>query len=340
MTGPAGRPARGRRDNGLDARDFVPLLDVDPRVGEHLLDVLGLAGIAAYLQPSADLNPIIRSTTLPSRPTDRLWVDRRFAGEARSMLASIDLDDIADPARDLTDPPARPRADSASSTGSAARNPAAMADSSATAGPGGADDLDPRRDRDPHADRDLDRDLDPELDRDLDDDLDLTSDLDDDLDVEAAWEQIVASFDAPVTTPVPSWPAAEDTDDDTDVDSGRGGPSVDVPTNGFRAFGPPTPGPRDSVLAEPDDELANPDDEGYTPPPPPPFPRPSSHAVVGVLAAVVGFVLFFRPSVLGIDQSATMVLGVLGVLGGAAMLVYRLRDGLTTDDDPDDGAVV
>ena len=29
-------------------------------------------GIAAYLQPSADLNPILRTTTDPARPTDRL----------------------------------------------------------------------------------------------------------------------------------------------------------------------------------------------------------------------------------------------------------------------------
>ena len=49
---------------------------MDPRVGEHLLDVLAAGGIAAYLQPTADLNPILRATTLPARPTDRLYVDR------------------------------------------------------------------------------------------------------------------------------------------------------------------------------------------------------------------------------------------------------------------------
>ena len=64
-----GGARRGRRDNGLDAADYAVAGDVDPRVGEHLLDVLAAGGIAAYLQPSADLNPILRTTTYPARPT-------------------------------------------------------------------------------------------------------------------------------------------------------------------------------------------------------------------------------------------------------------------------------
>jgi hypothetical protein len=82
----AGGARRGRRDNGLDAADFTAAGDVDPRVGEHLLDVLQAAGIAAYLQPTADLNPILRATTLPSRPTDRLYVDRTYLEAARVHL--------------------------------------------------------------------------------------------------------------------------------------------------------------------------------------------------------------------------------------------------------------
>ena len=82
----AGGARRGRRDNGLDAADFAVAGDVDPRVGEHLLDVLQAAGIAAYLQPTADLNPILRATTLPSRPTDRLYVDRTYLEDARAHL--------------------------------------------------------------------------------------------------------------------------------------------------------------------------------------------------------------------------------------------------------------
>ena len=58
---------RGRRDNGLDATLWSPLRDVDPRVGEHLLDLLHAVGIAAYLEPSADVGPYTR-TVVPAQP--------------------------------------------------------------------------------------------------------------------------------------------------------------------------------------------------------------------------------------------------------------------------------
>jgi hypothetical protein len=77
---------RGRRDNGLDATLWSPLRDVDPRVGEHLLDVLYVAGIAAYLEPSADVGPYTRTVFLPSPPSDRLFVDRARRAEARSLI--------------------------------------------------------------------------------------------------------------------------------------------------------------------------------------------------------------------------------------------------------------
>ncbi len=85
-TGP-GR--RGRRDNGLSAAAYAPTGDVDPRVGEHLLDALALAGIAAYLRPTYDQHPITRNTVLPSRPTDRLYVDRSRLSEARKLIDQL-----------------------------------------------------------------------------------------------------------------------------------------------------------------------------------------------------------------------------------------------------------
>lgn len=85
----AGGARRGRRDNGLDATEYAVAGDVDPRVGEHLLDVLAAGGIAAYLQPSADLNPVTRTTTIPPRPTDRLYVDRAHLDVARDHLAKL-----------------------------------------------------------------------------------------------------------------------------------------------------------------------------------------------------------------------------------------------------------
>lgn len=105
-------PRRGRRDNGLDAATYIPLADVDPRIGEHLLDVLRLAGVPAYLEPSADVEPYTRALALPSPPTDRLWVDReqRVAareivetevGNPRPQIPEIPGDDR--PSRGLTD---------------------------------------------------------------------------------------------------------------------------------------------------------------------------------------------------------------------------------------------
>jgi len=81
-------PRRGRRDNGLDAAAYVPLGDVDPRVGEHLLDVLRVAGVPAYLEPSADVEPYTRTLALPSPPADRLWVDRERRAEAGEIVAA------------------------------------------------------------------------------------------------------------------------------------------------------------------------------------------------------------------------------------------------------------
>jgi hypothetical protein len=85
----SGGGRRGRRDNGLVAAAYAAAGDVDPRVGEHLLDVLAVRGIAAYLQPAADLHPVTRTTTLPARPTDRLFVDREHVDTARGYLAQL-----------------------------------------------------------------------------------------------------------------------------------------------------------------------------------------------------------------------------------------------------------
>ncbi len=84
-----GDARNGRRDNGLHAAAYVAAGDVDPRVGEHLLDVLAHDGIAAYLRPSSDLHPVTRASTLPKRPTDRLYVDRDHLSTARDHLARL-----------------------------------------------------------------------------------------------------------------------------------------------------------------------------------------------------------------------------------------------------------
>jgi len=106
----AGGARRGRRDNGLDAADYAVAGDVDPRVGEHLLDVLAAGGIAAYLQPTADLNPILRATTLPARPTDRLYVDRAHLATAREHLYKVTGGEPPTAPPSSTAPPSDPTA--------------------------------------------------------------------------------------------------------------------------------------------------------------------------------------------------------------------------------------
>ncbi|GAA1538298.1 hypothetical protein GCM10009827_066770 [Dactylosporangium maewongense] len=86
---PGGGARRGRRDNGLVAQEYAVVGDVDPRVGEHLLDVLAAGGIAAYLQPATDLHPVTRTTTLPARPTDRLYADRDHLATARDYFTQL-----------------------------------------------------------------------------------------------------------------------------------------------------------------------------------------------------------------------------------------------------------
>jgi hypothetical protein len=80
---------RGRRDNGLDASDWRAIDDLDPRVSEEVLAALGDRGIAAYVQPAVDVDPITRSATVPSRPSDRLYVDRQQVQAARDCLRGV-----------------------------------------------------------------------------------------------------------------------------------------------------------------------------------------------------------------------------------------------------------
>jgi hypothetical protein len=42
--------------------------------------------VAAYLEPSADVEPYTRTVSLPSPPSDRLFVDRARSGEARALV--------------------------------------------------------------------------------------------------------------------------------------------------------------------------------------------------------------------------------------------------------------
>ncbi len=76
MTTPASH--RGRRDNGLDSDSYAPVADVDPRLADHLLDVLGLRGVPAYVEPTGD--PVT---------ADRLFVAAEQTELGRQVLSEL-----------------------------------------------------------------------------------------------------------------------------------------------------------------------------------------------------------------------------------------------------------
>jgi hypothetical protein len=325
----SGSARRGRRDNGLDAAEYAAAGDVDPRVGEHLLDVLALQGIAAYLQPAVDLNPVTRNAVMPSRPTDRLFVDRAHLHTARDYLAQL-----AEP-RDR----GTPDAPTVAASGAAATDHAGRTDQTRRAA-----DQDPRT-PDPagtaHGPADqTGRTRDQQGGRSGATGEPGAAERDDRVD--DVWAEIVAGYDTEVDAAAAPWPEAEnvsaerrpyDLEDTEEVDQPARPavrPSQTEPPSLLTAldtFGRDLPD-------EPDD------DEGYTPPPPPPLPRLSKYAVIGVLAIVVGFILFLKPSLLPIDADVSMLIGFAAILGGFGMLVWRLRPGDEDDYDPDDGARV
>lgn len=309
----AGGARRGRRDNGLDASDYAAAGDVDPRVGEHLLDVLAAGGIAAYLQPSADLNPILRTTTLPARPTDRLYVDKTHLDTAREHLDR--LADVLGP----TGPAPRQGARPDGSLPDGAVPDGSIADGTA-GGSAGQSDVDAEWAR-------------------------IIAGFHTTVDPTAAPWPASEGIDAtrapaapadPTAPPRPGEPAENDADKGATEPGGRLPSAADfsgISLNRRRTDEPSLLDGLDTFGAELDDG------ERYTPPPPPPLPRLSKYAVAGALAIVLGFILFLFPTLLPLGGDMSTVLGFSAVVAGAVTLVWRLRSG-DDDDDFDDGAVV
>ena len=80
------------------------------------------------------------------------------------------------------------------------------------------------------------------------------------------------------------------------------------------------------------------DEDHYIPPPPPPLPRLAAPTVGAMALLAVSILLLGLGGEFGLDSDLTMLLGVGGVLLGAALLIMRLRE--RPDDDDDDGAVI
>ncbi|MBI1377611.1 MAG: hypothetical protein GC157_09045 [Frankiales bacterium] len=82
MTPPTGR------DNGLPpAARYVALVDVDPPVADHVLEILRDAGVPAVAEPLAGDRGMARETPPPRRPTDRVHVDLGHVLLARAVVA-------------------------------------------------------------------------------------------------------------------------------------------------------------------------------------------------------------------------------------------------------------
>jgi hypothetical protein len=302
-----GDARHGRRDNGLTAAHYSAAGDVDPRVGEHLLDVLAVDGIAAYLRPSADINPLTRSSMLPNRPTDRLFVDREHLTTARDYLARLAADAANDTITEaLSDDdvfaeiiagyeseperPSWPEAEDLTPTPTRAAPPPAVDD----------DDDDDDSDDGPH-------------------------------DEAAPPAPTADDVQAPTGRARPPV-----------VGSSWGDPA---PRTGDRgsAWGLQPYDPESASLLDGLDTFgADLEEEGYTPPAPPPIPRPSLPTALGVIGIIGGLIFFLKPDLLGMDSSVVMMVGFAAVVAGFATLVWRLRPGDDEDGDtdPDHGARV
>lgn len=303
--------SRGRRDNGLTAVAFLSVGDVDPRVGEHLLDVLYLNGIAAYLQPTVDYDAVTRAASLPRQPTDRLWADRRRADDARALVAA----EAASAGRSSSSaaaPPTAPPSDSPPSGSPSGPPPAGPPPSGATSARPDA----------------------------LDEDAAWA-------DIVAFFDQEPSAVVPPwpVSEDADEPRAVDGARRGRRHDDASGNPDIEAEGEvacgeaGPAAAGPAGASAEAATAEEEEDEEE--DEEGYVPPPPPPLPRMSKHTLGALLTVAFGlFVLVLGPRLLGVDPDAALEVGILAIITGIGYLIWRMRDGPPVDDRPDDGAVV
>jgi len=293
----------GRRGNGLHSGAWGALVDLDPRLSEALLASLATAGVAAYVEPAGGLEAFSRAASLPDRPLDRLFVDPMRADAAREVVGA-EVSDLTKLLAEL-----EPGATAHGFVRPVPRTAATRVLSPpvlpepAPAAPAQAD-----APAEPAAS-----------------------------DPDAAWKQIVEGFGREAEHPVPPWPVSED----VDPPPGRTlFPTRPERSGERRRRRSDEPGGELPDWVEPE---ALDDDGHYVPPPPPPVPRVHPRTVAGVAAILLGLLLLFVPSVIAAFQlspGGVFLLGLVGVVGGAATVVLQMRDAPPTDSGPDDGAVV
>ncbi len=294
--------SRGRRSNGLPATDWGALVDLDPRLSEALLASLGAAGVAAYVEPARGEDNISRAAQHPPRPLDRLWVDPGHADAARQVVTA----EVADLSSLLAE--TDPGATAHGFVHAIPRTAAARV-------------LPPPALPDPPAKQ--------------------PADLSAPADPDEAWRQIVEGYHREADGPVAPWPVSEDLD-------APPRPRL-FPSRPERAGDPaaePDPPTRPAPQSSRDlpgwVEPAPLDDEGhYVPPPPPPIPRLAPKKIAAAVTVLVGVLLMFAPGLLLQPRTTGVaIFGVLLTVGGAAAMVYLMRDAPPADSGPDDGAVV
>jgi hypothetical protein len=303
----------GRRDNGLHSADWGALVDLDPRLSEALLSSLASADVPAFVEPAGGLNAWTRAAQLPDRPLHRLWVDPSKADTARTVVAK-EVEDLSALLAEREPGATAHGFVQAVPRSAAARvlrpprlpDPPPRAPEPAAQAPDAAD---PPAEGTPPAD-----------------------------DTDALFQQIVADFGKDLDAPVPPWPVSED------VEPRRGRLRPPRP----EASGDPPRRRRTDPRPEPEPPLpdwvepeALEDDGHYVPPPPPPVPRLAPRKLAAALTVLAGVLLMFAPRLLLQPRTTGVALfGVLLTVGGAAALVWLMRDTPPGGRDPDDGAVV
>ncbi|HUR74314.1 MAG TPA: hypothetical protein VMZ00_08560 [Sporichthya sp.] len=77
-----------KRNNGLSAERWAPLVDLEPQFADALLEALREEGVAAYASPAPGVRGPYLDIQLPNTPTDRVWVDAGATGAAQQVLDS------------------------------------------------------------------------------------------------------------------------------------------------------------------------------------------------------------------------------------------------------------
>ncbi|WP_017614359.1 hypothetical protein [Nocardiopsis salina] len=302
-----------RRENGLLADAYVPLILLSPSHADHMLEALRRSGIAAYAVPLDEdvLEPAGGSDEDP--PTDHLYVDADERSAAEHVLGAElpGLDDDED-VSDLLAPRGLPGQDAAGD----------RAPGSAESAVGG----------------DL---LDGPLEEGPDNREGTASD-------DEVWKDLVARFYDTASEPdrdTASWPDAENI--------GHGDREDDSPANRIgdllasRSRRRDERDDRDEDSAEEDEERAarraEEEIEGhYEPPPPPPLLQGDKVGIAAWFGLLTAPVVLFGSAFLGISlPNWIMLAAVVAFLTSFVVLVLRMTDSRPPGDNgPDNGAVV